>query len=929
MKLLHIISVTVLLFTTRVCAQTGRQITGLVKDSTGVTLSWATVKLLTDKDSSGVATDSDGRFTFSSVTVNEFSLVVSALGYQGAVRQYNLAAGNTTAELAPIILNSDPIILQGVTVTTDVDAVKIKEDIIEYNAAAYKVHEGAVIEDAIRKMPGLEVSKDGSITAQGKQVNKVRLNGKDYMAGDVKSLTRNLPANLVLNVQVIDDYGEQANHTGIKIGNPQKVLNINIRKDKNHGYFGQGTVGGGRDAVQEGAGIKNKSRYAASTNIFSFQDKRQITLSGNLNNTNTSLFTFTDGDRPNVFGPDPGGITSTRSLGFNYRDDWSKKLKVYGSYSLEDNSVYMTSKVVQNNISGHLASVRNSNSTEITQNLNHRFKFNIEYKPDTSNYFKFIPAFSYSGLHTDQTFANKLQSQNAGNTLISEYTSHLLSHAKVHNFGISALYNHRFKKRGRNFSVLVTRNTTTNKQYQNPVYHYLEGNPNAPVNQVINTNNRIDSTGLSLSYLEPIGKKSYLEFSYLYYNAKTRADRLTDTVTNTGEVNRYQDLSSDYNFNFITSDFRLSYQIIAPKYNFTLGFAAQPTLLKGSSSVTVPTRKSQFNFSPVLHYVYNFSELQAFAIDYQGASNAPAHYQLQPVIDFSDARYPMQGNADLLPEYNNNFQIRYNKFGDGTGKTFFVSLSFTQTNHKIVANTVTYSHNYTAYPRLAGTILTKYQNASGFYNTSVYYAFAKPWARRKYSLFFNGKITYNNNISYLTDVLDSLGIYQTTQKNIAKNLELSQGVRFRVDIPDIFDAEANVNYSINQSQNSVPDANIDNNFQTITLGTNGNIYFLKNWVLNYNYSKAIYEGYSGATNPNILNTYVERRFLKNNAGALRFSVYDAFNENTGFTSTQNAYAITQNNVSRLGRYYLLTFTLRLQKFAGRPPGGMPGSQGGG
>jgi hypothetical protein len=476
---------------------------------------------------------------------------------------------------------------------------------------------------------------------------------------------------------------------------------------------------------------------------------------------------------------------------------------------------------------------------------------------------------------------------------------------------------------------LLTSGTTRNKQYQNPVYNYLEGNANAPVNQMINTNRRTDSLGLSLSYLEPISKKTYLEFNYQFHNAQTGADRLTDTVTGEGDFNRDPNLSNDYNFNFSTNNFSVNYQVIDQKYNFTLGLAAQPTLLKGSSSVTAPTHKTIFNLSPVLHYIYNFSDLQAFAFDYQGASNSPAYYQLQPVIDFSEASYPIQGNADLLPEYNNSFQIRYNKFGDGTGKTFFVNLGFTQTNHKIVANTVTYPGNYNVDPRLAGAILTKYQNASGFYNASAYYAFAKPWAKRRYSLFFNGKVTYNNNISYLTDVLDSLGIHQTIQKNIAKNLVLSQGVRFRVDIPDVLDAEASANYSINQSKNSVLHANIDNNFQTITLGTNGNLYFSKNWTLNYNYSKMIYKGFSGSTNPNVLNTYIERRFLKNNVGTLRFSVYDVFGENTGFTSTQNAYAITQSSVNRLGRYYLLTLTLRLQKFAGRPPMGMPGGPGGG
>src|SRR6185312_6841081 len=191
--------------------------------------------------------------------------------------KYNLAPGNTVAELAPIVLKADAVMLSGVTIT-DVNAVKVKEDTVEYNAAAYKVREGAAVEDQIKKMPGLDVDKDGNITAQGKSVTKVRLNGKDYMAGDVTSLTRNLPADLVQSVQIVDDYGDQANITGIKTGDPQKVLNINIRKDKNHGYFGQGTAGGGRDAITQIDGTKDGGRYIASTNIFTFDGNRQISV---------------------------------------------------------------------------------------------------------------------------------------------------------------------------------------------------------------------------------------------------------------------------------------------------------------------------------------------------------------------------------------------------------------------------------------------------------------------------------------------------------------------------------------------------------------------------------------------------------------------------------------------------------------------------
>ena len=169
---------------------------------------------------------------------------------------------------------------------------------------------------------------------------------------------------------------------------------------------------------------------------------------------------------------------------------------------------------------------------------------------------------------------------------------------------------------------------------------------------------------------------------------------------------------------------------------------------------------------------------------------------------------------------------------------------------------------------------------------------------------------------------------ETTQKNIAKNLVLTQGARFRFDITDVIDAEASASYGINYTNNSVSQANVNDNFKTITLGVNGKNYVWKDWTLSYDYTKTIYEGYKGATNPNILNTYVERRFLKGNVGTLRFSVNDVFNQNTGFTSTSTAYSIAQSNVNRLGRYYLLTFTLRLQKFAGQRPQGPMGGPGG-
>ncbi|MDB5023693.1 MAG: outer rane beta-barrel protein [Mucilaginibacter sp.] len=932
MKLQCISAAITFIITFHAYGQTGRRVSGVVKDSAGTTIPGSTVKLLTGKDSLAVATDLNGKFTFPSVDANQFSLLVFSVGYQPLKRRFMLSNDNKPAELAPIVLKSEAIALKGVTIT-DINAIKLKEDTVEYNAAAYKVREGAPVEDVIKKLPGVDVDKDGNITAQGKSVSKVRLNGKDYMAGDVTSLTKNLPADLVQSIQVVDDYGDQANITGIKSGDPQKVLNINIKKDKNYGYFGQATEGGGRDAIPQLDGAKDGDRHIASANVFSFSGDRQIAVSGNLNNTNTNLFNFGSGPggAPGGGGPRTlnsnanNGITTARSAGLNYRDAWGKKITVYGSYSFSDNAVNIISTSIQNNISLHNPTVNNTSSTEKDDKINHRFNFNMEWKADTANYFKISPSFSYAGLHTLQNAASSLT---ANSGTVSDYDLDLMSHSSAPNYGLNVLYNHRFNTPGRNFSVLATSGSSKSDQYQNPVYNYLAGKANAPVNQVINTNSRTDSVGTSLSYLEPLSKSSFLELNYNFHYSNTIADKTTDTLTVGGTSNRYDLLSNDYKFQFITNRFGLNYRFIEKKYNYILGVAAQPSLLEGSSLAAAPTHITTFNFSPVARFVYNFSRSQSLSFNYSGASNPPTYSELQPVTDFSSASYPVQGNAELKPEYNNIVNLRYNKFDFASGNVFFSNLNFTQTDHKIVAGTVTFPRNYTINPKLAGTILTQYQNADGYYSASAFYLYAKPWQKRKYTLMVNGNISYNNNISYISNV-DSATFAQSTQKNIAKNLVLTQGLRFRVSITDVIDAEVNGSYSINHSVNSIPQANVNSNFRTVNLGVNGKNYVWNDWTASYDYTKTIYEGYKGATNPNILNTYLERRFLKGNAGTLRLSVNDVFNQNTGFTSTQTGSAITQSNVNRLGRYYLLTFTLKLQKFAGKSPAMGPGRPGGG
>jgi hypothetical protein len=545
----------------------------------------------------------------------------------------------------------------------------------------------------------------------------------------------------------------------------------------------------------------------------------------------------------------------------------------------------------------------------------------MEYKPDTINYLKVTPTFSYGGTRSNESDFNNLSFTN--NPLQNSiYTTNSFGNSDAPTYGITALFNHRFHKHGRNLSINVNFSSGKSDQYQNITNIFTVGTPNAPVNEVINTNSLTTTIGTTLSYLEPLGKHDYLEFNYAFSHSHTTNDKLTDGLDTASQLLIPIDtLSTRYNYNFTTNRFGLNYRFVEKKYNYTLGIAVQPAVLDGYSPLTGNnTHESTFNIIPTARYVYNFSRSQAFSLNYNGSSSSPTFTQLQPTIDLSNAFYPIQGNPFLKPQFTNNLSLRYNQFSFATGNILFINFAAQKIDDQIVTNTITYAHK--------NTILTQYLNADGYYNVSGGVTYAKPWENRRYTLTFNGTVNYTNGISYLTNVGNAPGD-SVAQKNISKNLQFTPGVRFRVDITDVIDAQVLTNYAINHTVNSVSSPmNSSLYTRTWNIGLNGKEYILKDWTFSYDYSKAVNYGYSTdlgkVTNPNILNVYLERRFLKDNRATIRLSAFDLFNQNTGYTTTSSPSSVTETNVNRLARYYLATFTLRLQKFAGKAPAQNPG-----
>ena len=952
MKRYHFSLIFTLLLGIAARAQT-RNVRGTVTDSTKVALPGTTVKLAIGKDTLATATSAKGYFRFNAVKASQITLVFSAVGYQGLIRHYTLVDSGTLS-VDTIILKADVQMLNQVTIT-GVNPVTFKEDTIQYKASAYRVRDNAPIEDVIRKLPGVDVDASGNITAQGKQVTRVRVNGKDFFDGDVQSATRNLPADIVENIQIIDDYGDQANLTGIKTGDPTKIMNITIKADRNHGYTGQGTLGDGSDALPKGPGVHNDNRYLGLLNDFIFNGDQQVAFLGNVNNTNVNTFSFgtpagppsggggntatkklavnlaqAAGNKISIGSGGAGnftnqsatlnGITDTHAFGTNFRDQWGKRLSVYGSYSFSDNTVMTTTNTLQQNSTLTDPGSSSQTSQETDKNINHRLQWNMEYKPDASNYLKITPLFSYASTNGSQSGET---SASRNDTITTAYSSVTGSTMTSPAYGLTALYDHRFKKQGRNLSINFSMNAAKTDAYQNPVNHFTAGPATAPADQHIYTLSHTNNYGATLSYLEPVAKFSYLELNYAFNRSVADNNKATDVLDTVHQIfYRDSSLSNQYHYSFTTNRIGLNFRYAQTgKYNYTIGLAMQPVLLDGQSPLTgLNTHVSTFNIIPTAHLVYNLSKNEIFGLNYSGTSNQPTFQQLQPVTDFSNALYPVTGNPDLKPSFTNSLSLQYNRFSFETGKTLFTNFSFAQTQDQVVTNTTIYPVIYQPSPGLANTYLTQYRNASGYYAASGFISYATPWDNRRYTLLLSGTVSYTHNIGFITNVAP-LTYDQTTVENIARNLVFTPGLRFRADFPEVIDAQFLTNYAVNRTFNSVQDelTNATANVRTWNIAVSGKNYF-HDWTLSYDYSKAINYGYASsvhATNPNILNTYLERRFLKGHRAAVRLAAFDLFNQNTGFSTSSTASYVTQTNTNRLGRYYLASFTLRLQKFAGK------------
>jgi hypothetical protein len=888
-------------------AQKVRTVNGRVEDTTGLPLGNVSVILNSNFEKISTLTDDEGLFHFSKVTSSEFVLTFSCVGFQQYSQNYLPAKDAKVYRIGPVKLKQQINELSEIIIQKK-NPIVIKEDTIQYNADAYKVREGAPVEEVIKKLPGVTVDKDGNVTAQGEPVKRIRVNGKDYFGGDVQTATENLPADIVDNIQIIDDYGQKANLTGIKDGEPEKLINITIKKEKDKGHFGNGTIGAGTEG-----------RYLGQISANSFKEDRQISLLGSFNNTNGNTFDFNGGGRgggargKNFGSAERGGSggdgnTTAHSIGFNYRDRWGEKITSYGSYSFSGRNNKTTGTSFRQDMNPENTRTTGSSGNNINRAVNHRVTWNAEYNLDTANYVKMAPYFSYASSEVNNQRVSDITALRNDRSYYTVNKSRSAGNASTPAMGSDLFYNHKFNKRGRNLSISSSIDYSARLQQLDVLNDYHDSTAMELIatdslrHQFIGTNAKNTNTQIQVSYSEPIGKFTTLEASYSWNNSSTKSLRRADDIDFiTGEKSPDISQSNDYKYRFITNRYGLTVNQRKIKYNFLLGIVAQPSNLTGMDyGRNMKTSSSNFNFAPRGRFAYNFAQRNSLTITYGGSGREPAFAQLQPVADSSNSKNIIIGNPDLKAEFTNRLRLQYRKVSILRGTSLFTNFSFDQTQNKIVRSSMNS-------PEGTGRS-TSYLNANGFYGLNGNISFTKSFNNRKYSATLSASGNFDNNISY-TD----------NQRNSGQNWVFRPYARFRIDLEDIIDVDLNGSYTINNTVTNYANFTSNTEVRSLNLGIDGKNYFLKDWTIGYDVTKIINTGFISTvnSNPTLVNLYLERRFLKKNIGKIRIRGFDLLDQNTGISRTVNGTTITDVQNNRLGRYFLLTFNLRIQKFGAK------------
>ena len=885
----------------------GVDVTGtVVEEGNNEPIEQATIRLLNVKDSTmvgGVASSRNGNFTLKGIKAGSYLLHVSFVGFDPLYQPLRITGKTNPVNVGKLALSDGSIMLGEAVVIGKAPEVVVRNDTVEYNADSYKTTEGAVLEDLLKKMPGVEVDSEGKITVNGKEIKKVLIDGKEFFSDDPKVASKNLPSKMIEKVQVLDRLSDMARMTGFDDGDEETVINLTVKPGMKQGWFGNAFAGYG-----------SKDRYEGNAMINRFINNDQITFMGGLNNTNnmgfsdiaSTMFSGMGGRRGGRGGGGVGnGITSSGNAGLNFSKEFNKKMTLGGNVRFSHSDNEAESRTNRTNfLPNDSSTIKNELNNNNTKSDNIGADFRMEWKPDTATQIIFQPSFTYSNSHNREfgsfnTLTNRGDSVNLGK---SDY----LSDGEGYNMNARLEFSRKLNNEGRVLSGSLSGGVSDsyNKGLNFSNTEYFMGNtPNELIDQQFRYDNKGFNYRAYLSWVEPIGHNNFIQATYSF--SQNKQESLKNSYVKGEDSEDYNVLdtaySKSYRNNFINQEASLAFKAIREKYDYTVGMNFAPSHSVSENfvgdSVLSKLTRNVFNVSPMIRFNYRFDKRTNLRINYRGRTSQPSMTQLQPVDDISDPLNTITGNPDLKPTYSNNLFARFQKFVPEKQTAFMVMLNASYIVNDIVTKSI--------YLGESGKKKTTYENINGNYNGNVRVLFNTPLKNKKLSVNSMTMASYANTNGFINE-----------KKNTNKNFTAMEraGFDFRSDYLDL-GINGNIRYT--GAQNSLQGQNDQNTFNYGVGGTTA-IYLPLDFKIESDITWSANSGYAtGYKQKEVLwNASASKSFLKGNQATLRFKIYDILQQRSNISQTINTEYTQYSEYNTLSSYFMVHFIYRFSIFKG-------------
>ena len=935
-----VLSVFLLFISICAVAQRGNgTLTGMVTDAAGnEAVPGASVTLFSVPDSVlsvGVATAYDGTFTLKAKPA-KYLMRISFVGYETKEMDVTVTKLKSL-DLGTITLKEDVKLLDEALVVAEVPPVTASGDTLMFNTSAFRVPEGSMLEELIKKYPGVEIDEDGTIKINGKTVNRILMKGKDFFGTDKDMALKNISADVVDQVKFYDKKSDFSRVTGIDDGEEETVLDLQMKKGVSDGFFSN---------TDAGYGTHDRFRVQNTTNYYN--DVSQYTLVLSANNLNDQG--FSDGRGRGFRGGGGGGLATPRRAGFNFAYE-NSKLEVGGNVRANHRDAnsknWTSSETFMPQLGYNQFGNSRSNNRTCSQGVNADFR--LEWKPDTMTNIIFTPSVGYS---VSDSWSRSVSATFNDDPFKYIELYEKTSYGDVYGVLDSVAINSSDNESMSNGSSLTARgNLQVNRRLSKPGrnitfrgnFSYTDSrNKNFSVNSVRFYQSTAGRTGddrkrysttpsvnwnynLRLSYTEPLMKNLFLQLSYSFnysYNNSDRStyifDELTDYIMTLSSnyllpvlPENYERCLSDSLSRYSTyrtqkHDVQLMFRYVTDKMNLNAGVTYMPQHTELSYryfGTDTLFQRNVYNISPNIRFRYRWSKQTSLNINYRGSSSQPSMTDLLDITDDSDPLNITKGNPGLKPSFSNNVMVHFNTYNVDAQRGFNVYTNFNNTLNSISRKAT--------YDEATGATTTQPDNINGNWRLSGGLVFnsAIP-ANKKFTYSTHTDANFNNSVSYI-----SMERRSNSVKSVAKTLGLSERLTFNYRT-DNFDVSLNGFVRYSNSKSSVQPEDVMNVFD-FSYGPSANYTFpWYNIRLSTNISMSSRRGYSDPeanTDELIWNAQLSASFLKKNALTFSVQVYDILQQQSNISRVVTALSRRDTETNAIYSYVMFNLSYKFSK----------------